>query len=138
MRHDSRKRDFQFRDVFEIYTAVSTPEVIEVISEAERDRVRQHEDRKTSTASFVVKSIGTIQLLGTVNSPAAPFGLSGSGSFNLAPKTETSIRLTFTPTSTTQALGADRVVSSNAVDHSIVRIKLRGQRHTVAKVYESP
>ena len=82
----------------------------------------------TSTAKLLVRNSGTGQLIGTVNT--APtihhiFGLSGSGSFVLAPQTETTITLTFTPTSTTTSRKLGTVLS-NSVNFSIIKLGLQG------------
>ncbi|HXR25766.1 MAG TPA: hypothetical protein VN742_10435, partial [Candidatus Binataceae bacterium] len=79
----------------------------------------------TSTVGLEVRNTGTSQLIGTVNTPPAPFGLIGSGNFNLAPKTSTTITLTFTPTSTTPTTKEDAVVS-NSAQHSTFDIRLQG------------
>jgi uncharacterized repeat protein (TIGR03803 family) len=76
----------------------------------------------TSTAGLVVRNSGTGQLIGTVHTPPAPFGLNGSGRFNLAPNGQTTITLTFSPTST----GIFRNVDTVAGPNSIVQFKLQG------------
>jgi hypothetical protein len=78
-----------------------------------------------STFKLVVGNAGNSQLIGTVSTPPAPFGLRGSGSFNLAPKTSTAITLTFTPTSATTTTKA-AAVESNSVQHSNFDIRLQG------------
>ena len=79
----------------------------------------------TSNATVEVRNVGTAQLIGTVNTPKAPFGLTGSGSFSLEPKSSTTITLTFTPTSTKGISKADTVVS-NSVLYSNEHIALHG------------
>ncbi len=79
----------------------------------------------TSTTNLVVSNSGTSQLIGQVNSLPAPFGLSGSGSFNLAPGAQATITLTFTPTSTTSITKEDKV-TSNAINAG-VQIELHGK-----------
>jgi hypothetical protein len=80
----------------------------------------------TSNATLRVQNTGTATLIGTVNTPPSPFGLSGSGSFNLAPKTSTTITLTLTPTSTTPTTKVDTVVS-NSVNNGTVLFDLQGK-----------
>ena len=80
----------------------------------------------TSTVALKVRNFGTSQLIGTVYRPAAPFGLSGSGSFNLAPGIHTTFTLTFTPTSTGPTRMVVDPVDSNSVRHDHQRIALRG------------
>jgi len=79
----------------------------------------------TSTFKLGLENTGTVRLTGTVNTPPAPFGLRGSGSFSLAPGTQTSVTLTFTPTASTLSTAADTVVS-NSVLHSTVKLNLQG------------
>ena len=79
----------------------------------------------TSTATLKIRNTGSSQLIGAVNTPSAPFGLSGSGSFSLAPKTQTTITLTFTPGSATTSHKGDTVVS-NSGHHSNEHIVLQG------------
>ena len=79
----------------------------------------------TSTAALLVQNRGIGQLVGTVNTPSAPFGLSGSGGFNLAPKAQATITLTFTPTTATLSHSTDTVVS-NSGQNSTVNLKVQG------------
>ncbi|HLW69834.1 MAG TPA: choice-of-anchor tandem repeat GloVer-containing protein [Candidatus Binataceae bacterium] len=79
----------------------------------------------TSIAKVRVRNTGTEQLIGAMKSPPRGFSLSGPGNFNLAPNTEATITMMFTPTSTRRTLHADAIVS-NAVNHSTVHIKLEG------------
>ena len=80
---------------------------------------------QTSSYKLAIRNSGTGQLTGTVNPPPAPFALSGSGSFNLAPRTGTTITLTFTPALATGAHRSDTIVSSSA-KQSTVNLDLRG------------
>ena len=74
----------------------------------------------TSTAILVVKNTGTGQLTGIVNNPPAPFGLSGSGSFQLASNAQTTITLTFTPTSTKLSSKMATIVSNSAQHSTLI------------------
>ena len=96
--------------VFEVSTGV--PQIIR------RPRIVQFPNTtigSTSTAFLQIKNGGSANLIGTVNAPPAPFGLSGSGSFNLAPNAVVKIKLTFTPTASTTLLKGDNIVSNSAV-----------------------
>jgi uncharacterized repeat protein (TIGR03803 family) len=110
--------------VFEISNAVSTPKIIV------KPLNNVFPDTKvgsTSTASVAVKNVGTALLVGAVNTPSAPFGLSGSGRFNLGPNAQATITLTFKPTSTTLAHHFDAVVSNAVINHGHVQIiRLQG------------
>lgn len=79
----------------------------------------------TSTAQVGVANTGNGQLIVTVDIPAAPFGLSSLEDFVLAPKTRTTITLTFTPTSATTASQSSLVVS-NAAHRSTAQLALQG------------
>ena len=80
---------------------------------------------KTSSFQLAIRNTGKGQLTGTVAPPPAPFGLKGSGSFNLAPRTQTTVTLTFTPTVSTRVHRADTVTSSSH-HHSTVKLHLCG------------
>jgi uncharacterized repeat protein (TIGR03803 family) len=85
----------------------------EILLNAERIEFPNTALGSTSTFQLVVRNTGTSQLTGTVNPPPAPFDLSGSGSFNLAPQMQTTINMTFTPTAATRVHRTDTVVSSS-------------------------
>jgi len=69
----------------------------------------------SSTAILQIENSGTANLIGSVNPPPAPFGLSGSGSFNLPPNGRVMIKLTFTPTASTTLLKGDNIASNSVV-----------------------
>jgi uncharacterized repeat protein (TIGR03803 family) len=79
----------------------------------------------TSTAQVGVANTGNGQLIVTVDPPAAPFGLGSAVDFVLAPKTQATITLTFTPTSATTASQSSLVVS-NAAHRSTAQLELQG------------
>jgi len=106
-------------------TATPTPSGAEILIKPENIDCPNTAIGSTSTAEVRVTNTGTGLLIGTVNTPSAPFGLRGSGSFNLSRKTEATITLTFSPTSTTH-LGRSATVQSNAVNHSTVQLTLQG------------
>lgn len=78
-----------------------------------------------SSIKLAIRNTGKGQLTGSIATPPAPFGLQGSGSFNLAPRTETKVTLTFTPSAPTRAhrLAA---VTSNSVKDANINLDLRG------------
>jgi hypothetical protein len=57
----------------------------------------------TSSYQLTIRDTGTGELMGAIATPLAPFGLSGSGSFCLAPHTQTKLTLTFTPVAASRA-----------------------------------
>jgi uncharacterized repeat protein (TIGR03803 family) len=84
----------------------------------------------TSTATITVRNVGARpgQLAGTLLMPPAPFGILGAqrSTFKLDPNAQTTITLTFTPSSATTSTVTD-VVHSDAVNsRSGVIIGLRG------------
>ncbi len=79
----------------------------------------------TSTANLHVKNSGTAQLTGSVPTPTAPFGISGSGAFSVAPGTTATITLTFTPTTTTLVTSTVEV-TSNSLRNSKAKLTLQG------------
>jgi hypothetical protein len=109
--------------VFEISGVVSIPKIILKPKEIVFPNTAIG---STSTAKLLVRNTGTAPLIGAVNTPPAPFGLSGSGSFHLAPNTHTIIKLTFTPTSKHQVHRID-TVASNAANHSTVHLELESK-----------
>jgi trimeric autotransporter adhesin len=78
-----------------------------------------------STASLHVKNTGTGQLTGSVATPSAPFGISGSGAISLAPGQSATITLTFTPTTTTLVTSTVDV-TSNSLRNSNAKLTLQG------------
>ncbi|MGO9508712.1 MAG: choice-of-anchor tandem repeat GloVer-containing protein [Mycobacterium sp.] len=85
----------------------------------------------TSNFKLLVQNTGPSQLLGSVviisgKPPTTRFGITGPGSFALAPMTATTITLTFTPTSTTPS-GEGATVISNSVSDSSIKLNLQGR-----------
>ena len=78
-----------------------------------------------SSVQLAIRNTGKGQLTGSVAAPPAPFGIDGSGSFNLAPHTQTTITLTFNPTAPTRVHRLDPI-TSNSVKHASINLDLRG------------
>jgi hypothetical protein len=80
---------------------------------------------KTSTAVLKIKNQGSGNLIGSVTAPPAPFGISGSGSFNLASGAIAAITLTYSPLAvrTTTKPGT---IMSNSLSNNPTPFKLQG------------